>query len=92
MQGRWIIHLLQHMRQKNLAKVEPAKSAEQQWRQTVLDVGAMGLFSKAKTSPYMGSNVDGKAVEILCFAGGLPLYQKICEDCAGKEYEGFMFA
>ena len=76
------------MRQHKYTKIEPTQEAENQYRKTVIDISAAALWGKAK-SWYIGANIEGKAVEQLAFAGGVPLYRQLCKSCVDNGYEGF---
>ena len=70
------------------ASVDAQESAEEAWREHVLEVAAATLFPRAD-SWYVGANVPGKPREMLNYPGGLPQYLQRWKDCAAEGYSGF---
>ncbi|KAK7054362.1 hypothetical protein VNI00_003556 [Paramarasmius palmivorus] len=89
-QAEWIKNCLSYMRSKSYSRIETSHSAEVDWRNLVLHIDNLTLMSKTR-SWWNGANIPGKPVEQLNFAGGIPLYGKLCKEKAEKEYEGFTF-
>lgn len=87
-QGDWIIKLLVKMKHGKKTNVVALEEAEHEWKKTITDIWNNSLFSGAN-SWYQGVNIPGKPRETLCFAGGLPLYNSMLQDCENKHYEGF---
>lgn len=87
-QGLWLTTLLSHLRDENLTKIDADPEAERSWREHVLDLGEIGLYTKAK-SWYYGDNIPGKPREALNYMAGLPMYRAKLEESASKGYEGF---
>jgi cation diffusion facilitator CzcD-associated flavoprotein CzcO len=87
-QGDWIAQLLDHLRQRNYARVEATVAAEEAWRAQVLELADATLFPRAD-SWYLGANIPGKPREMLAFSGGLPAYLAKCRASAERGYEGF---
>ncbi len=87
-QGDWIAQLLDHLRQRNYARVEATVAAEEAWRAQVLELADATLFPRAD-SWYLGANIPGKPREMLAFSGGLPAYLAKCRQSAERGYEGF---
>jgi cation diffusion facilitator CzcD-associated flavoprotein CzcO len=87
-QGDWIARLLDHLRQRNYARVEATAPAEEAWRAQVLALADATLFPRAD-SWYFGANIPGKSREMLAFTGGLPAYLAKCRESAERGYEGF---
>jgi cyclohexanone monooxygenase len=87
-QGDWIAQLLDHLRQRNYARVEATVAAEEAWRGQVLELADATLFPRAD-SWYLGANIPGKPREMLAFSGGLPAYLAKCRESAERGYEGF---
>jgi hypothetical protein len=79
------------MTQNNFTRIEPTVEAEVDWRRKIHELSAAGLWSKAR-SWYMGSNIPGKAVEPLNWAGGLKAYNDVCLENAERGYEGFVLS
>ena len=76
------------MRTHGLNQVEAKKSAEQAWRDHVIDIGDQGLFPEAK-SWYFGDNVPGKPREALNYMAGMPEYRRRLWDSAENNFAGF---
>ncbi|THU96065.1 FAD dependent oxidoreductase [Dendrothele bispora CBS 962.96] len=88
MQSDWVIKCIQHMKKNKLTRIEATPEAEEEWRNLNINVAAGTLLGKAK-SWYNGSNIPGKVVEPLNFAGGLPYYYSLIKEKEEKGYEGF---
>jgi cation diffusion facilitator CzcD-associated flavoprotein CzcO len=88
LQGDWIAQLLDHVRQRNFARVEATVPAEEAWRAQVIKIASGTLFPRAD-SWYLGANIPGKPREMLSFAGGLSTYMATCNESAERGYEGF---
>jgi cation diffusion facilitator CzcD-associated flavoprotein CzcO len=88
LQGDWIAQLLDHLRQRNYARIEATVAAEEAWRAQVLELADATLFPRAD-SWYLGANIPGKPREMLAFSGGLPAYLAKCRESAERGYEGF---
>src|SRR5882757_1170442 len=87
-QGDWVARLLDHLRQRNLTRIEATVAAEEAWRAQVLELADATLFPRAD-SWYLGANIPGKPREMLSFTGGLPAYLEKCRESAELGYEGF---
>jgi cation diffusion facilitator CzcD-associated flavoprotein CzcO len=90
-QGDWIVDCIQHMKQKNLARVDATKDAEEKWKDNVANLVNITLFPETK-SWYFGDNIPEKPRESLNYAGGVPRYLDECKDCARNGYTGFVMA
>lgn len=58
-QSDWIVGVIEGMREKGLKKINPTEKAEQQWRDVVKKLSAMGLRDKVD-SWWNGANIPGK--------------------------------
>lgn len=88
-QGDWIISLLESMKSRNQRRIDVESAAEESWTRETNEIANGTLFAKAETW-YMGSNIPGKPREALNYMGGLPLYKKALQSCAGSGYAGFV--
>jgi cation diffusion facilitator CzcD-associated flavoprotein CzcO/acetyl esterase/lipase len=86
----WVSNCLAHMRERQLATVEPTPVAEAGWVQHVNDCADITLFPRAN-SWYMGANVPGKARVFLPYIGGVDRYRKACDEVVSRNYLGFAF-
>ncbi|KAF5365001.1 hypothetical protein D9757_011431 [Collybiopsis confluens] len=89
MQGDWLTGLMKHAQTNKIEYIEARREAEEGWRQLVMGINAMTLFSTGK-SWYNGNNIPNKPVEPLSFVGGVPLYMQQCKECAENNYQGFI--
>lgn len=69
--------------------MEATKDAEDDWVTQVNDVASGTLYPQAN-SWYMGANIPGKPQVFMPYIGGVGVYRQICNDVAGKGYEGFV--
>ena len=88
LQGDWITKCLERMRSHGFKRVEAERSAEQAWREHVIDIGDQGLFPEAK-SWYFGDNIPGKPREALNYMAGMPEYRRRLWHSADHDYLGF---
>jgi cation diffusion facilitator CzcD-associated flavoprotein CzcO len=84
----WITDCIEHMREHDIAEVEPTVEAEDGWVEHVEEVGNMTLYPTAD-SWYMGSNVPGKPRVFMAYIGGVGVYRQKCDEVAANGYEGF---
>jgi len=84
----WIADCLAWLRERDIAGIEAAQQAEDQWVAHVNEVAQATLYPRA-ASWYMGANIPGKPRVFLPYIGGVPVYRQICDDVAAKGYEGF---
>ena len=84
----WIAGIIEYMRQRGLAAIEPEASAEDEW---VGHVGEMAGRTLRYTcsSWYLGVNIPGKPRVFMPYIGGFPKYVERCNEIAGNGYEGF---
>jgi cyclohexanone monooxygenase len=86
----WVTESLVHMRARNLAVMEPALEAEDDWVEHVNVVAHKTLFPLAD-SWYMGANIPGKPRVFMPYVGGVGRYRKICAAVVADGYRGFEF-
>lgn len=79
-----------HMRDAELATIEPDLDAEDAWVDHVQEVAHRTLFPQAN-SWYMGANIPGKPRLFMPYIAGVGAYRKICEDVVEEGYRGFRF-
>jgi len=79
-----------HMRERNLASMEPELKAEDDWVDHVQEVAHGTLFPKA-ASWYMGANIPGKPRIFMPYVGGVGNYRRRCEQIVADGYTGFRF-
>jgi cyclohexanone monooxygenase len=81
---------LVHMRERDLALIEPQRDAEDEWVEHVQQVADATLFPRAD-SWYMGANIPGKPRLFMPYIGGVGRYRRICEEVVADGYRGFRF-
>jgi len=85
----WIADCIAHLREHDIATIEPSGDAEDAWVDHVREVGEASLYPRAK-SWYMGANIPGKPRVLLPYVGGVGVYREICEAVAAQGYDGFV--
>lgn len=88
-QGEWIVKCITYMKENGLRSIEPSTNAEKEWSNHVEEIGALGLFSQAK-SWYFGDNIPGKKRQCLNYMAGMPAYKEQIWRSAGNGYAGFI--
>jgi cation diffusion facilitator CzcD-associated flavoprotein CzcO len=88
----WITDCIAHMRKHGLTRIEATPEAMDWWVAQVNAAAEATLLPQAKHSWYLGANVPGKPRVFMPYAGGMPVYRKICADVASKGYEGFVLS
>jgi cyclohexanone monooxygenase len=84
----WIATCMSYLRERGLDRIEATVAAQDSWFAHVGEVARGTLFVSAK-SWFMGANIAGKPRMFMPYAGGVPAYRKICDDVAGRGYDGF---
>jgi cation diffusion facilitator CzcD-associated flavoprotein CzcO len=88
----WIADCISYMRANGLERIEARPEAVDKWVAEVNDVASKTLLPLAKHSWYLGANIPGKPRVFMPYAGGMVRYREICNDVAGRGYEGFSLA
>ena len=86
----WITDCIEHMEHAGIDSIETTQEAMTEWVQHVNDMANATLMPKANHSWYHGSNVPGKPVVFMPYAGGIPRFRKICDEVAADGYRGFV--
>ena len=79
-----------YMRDKGFERVEANPTAEAEWIRKAHSLTAKRLISDVSNWAD-GSNIPGKPVALVFYAGGFNAYRKLCDEVAAKGYEGFEF-
>ncbi|MER8950768.1 NAD(P)/FAD-dependent oxidoreductase [Mesorhizobium sp. M0809] len=85
---KWIAECIAYLIDVDAEYIEATASAEETWMEQVRKTAEGTLYIQAK-SWYLGVNVPGKPAVFMPYVGGLPTYQKICDDVANEGYRGF---
>jgi cyclohexanone monooxygenase len=84
----WIADCAAYMREHGCELMEANQDAEDNWVAHANDVAHGTLYPQAN-SWYMGANIPGKPRIFMPYIGGVGQYRQICNEVAGKGYEGF---
>ena len=89
----FITNAIQHLRQNNIAAMEPSTAAEEDWTQHTIDVANMTVMPLGVkvNSWFMGSNIPGKAQIINVYFGGANNYYDRCDLVVKNGFEGYNF-
>ena len=90
-QAQFLDKAFQEMQKKNITRFEAKESAEKDWTKRVHDAWYITLFPQAK-SWYQGSNIPGKKVEPLNFAGGMTEYTKALDESLQNNLQAWQTA
>ena len=85
----WIAECLQHLRSRELSRVEATAEAEEDWVIHVKEVADSTLYPLAN-SWYLGANIPGKPQVFMPYVGGFGPYKKKCDEVVANGYEGFL--
>jgi cation diffusion facilitator CzcD-associated flavoprotein CzcO len=84
-----VVHLLEHMRAKDLTSVEASPRVEREWMALVEAMAAPTFFAKTENW-YTGSNVEGKRRGIVNFVNLVLYRQKLAEEI-GSHFAAMQF-
>ena len=84
----WVVDCMVHLRDHDLATVEPTVDAEDKWVDLVNSSAEATLYPLAN-SWYMGANIPGKPRAFTPYVGHAGDYRKTCAEVAANGYEGF---
>ena len=85
----WIRDCITYMNKKGYSLIETSKKASEDWGDEVNAVANKTLLPTVKHSWYLGANIPGKPQVFMPYAGGLPKYDKICNESKNNNYKGF---
>ena len=86
----WITKCIDDLKSNKKLTIEATDAAAQEWKKEVHKAAETGMFLKTSHSWYLGTNIDGKPVGFIPYAGGLNKYRAICEDSSVNNYKGFL--
>jgi cyclohexanone monooxygenase len=89
-QGDWVVALLEHLRDRDLTRLEATPDAGEQWSAHLDQIAAATLFPLAD-SWYMGANVPGKHRQLLNHPIS-DVYLDRLASSAAEGYAGFTLA
>ena len=84
-------NLIEHAEQVGQAVIETDGPTEADWMDHVANVAQQSLYRYAANanSWYAGSNVPGKKVVFMPYAGGVGKFESILEDVTAAGFRGF---
>jgi cation diffusion facilitator CzcD-associated flavoprotein CzcO len=86
----WAVGLMVDAKHRGITEVEPRRDAAQAWTAHVAEVAERTLFPMAKSSWYLGSNIDGKKRVFMPYIGGFGNYRTSLDDVAAQGYPGLV--
>ena len=86
----WVIDLITAARDRGITEVEPRRDAARAWTDHVAEVAEATLFPRARSSWYLGANIDGKKRVFMPYVGGFGTYRTHCDDVAARGYAGLV--
>ena len=86
----WAIQLMLTVARRGITEVEPRPDAARAWTQHLADAAARTLFPKARSSWYLGANIEGKKRVFMPYAGGFGNYRRYLDDVAEQGYPGLV--
>jgi cation diffusion facilitator CzcD-associated flavoprotein CzcO len=86
----WAVDLILSARQLGVTEIEPRFDAARVWTDHVAQVADQTLFPKARSSWYLGTNIEGKKRVFMPYVGGFGTYRRHCEDVARQNYAGLV--
>lgn len=84
----WISDFLVWAGDRGVTRIEPSRSAAQQWTAHVQDLADKTLYPNT-ASWYTGGNIEGKPRVFLPYVGGYNGFRNKCDDIANRDYDGF---
>jgi cation diffusion facilitator CzcD-associated flavoprotein CzcO len=88
----FVTDLIAHAQAGEATVIEADAEAERQWMEHVAEVadGSLYRYAYKANSWYTGSNVPGKKVVFMPYAGGVGTFETILEQAAADGYRGFL--
>lgn len=84
----WIVDCLTWLRSRGAITIEADQGEETWWGDQVTQAFEGTLYAHAQ-SWYRGTNIEGKATQVLIYCGGLGYYRGICDEISKDNYRGF---
>ena len=89
LQQEWIAYCMRHLREQQLAVLEPAAESEEAWANEVSALANATLFPRTD-SWWTGANIPGTPRYFSAYLNGNMYYQRIAE-VTSMGYAGFEF-
>ncbi len=84
----WIADALTYMHEHGKNRIEPERTAQDEWVDHVNKVADSTLYPLAN-SWYVGANIPGKPRVFMPYVGGFAGYKRQCDAIAAEGYRGF---
>ncbi|KAL3474784.1 hypothetical protein BJX99DRAFT_247982 [Aspergillus californicus] len=75
----FIADTIAKMEKEGLCSVEPTEQAEDQWKERISSISRWTLFVE-NDSWWTGASISRKKKELLVYIGGIPSYEKECQE------------
>ena len=86
----WAVELMRAAKRRGITEVEPRSDAARAWTDYVAQAAERTLFPKARSSWYLGANIDGKKRVSMPYAGGFGNHRRHLDDVAQQGYSGLV--
>ena len=86
----WAVGLMVDALGSGITEVEPRRDAARAWTEHVAEAAERTLFPRAKSSWYLGANIEGKKRVFMPYAGGFGNYRTCLDDTAQRGYPGLV--
>ncbi len=86
----WAIALMVAARRRGITEVEPRRDSALAWTNHVAEAAEQTLFPRARSSWYLGANVEGKKRVFMPYIGGFGNYRRNLDDVAHQGYPGLV--
>lgn len=90
-QARWVESTMKEIEKNGITRFEATQEQEDDWTRRTHEAWSASLFPRAK-SWYQGSNIPGKRVEPLNWAGGIPAYIETLDTSIANNFQGWVTA
>jgi cyclohexanone monooxygenase len=88
-QGEWVTQCIRHMRARGYDYIEARPEAEDRFLKLHGEISNATLIPQTD-SWWTGTNIEGKARQLLSWCGGFPAYRQLCDEEAAAGYPGFI--
>jgi len=86
----WAVGLMVDALGSGITEVEPRRDAARAWTDHVAEAAERTLFPRARSSWYLGANIEGKKRVFMPYAGGFGNYRTHLDDTARRGYPGLV--
>jgi len=90
-QAEWIDRTIKSCEEKGITRIEAKEEAEEDWSRRLKEKWDASLFPLAK-SWYQGSNIPGKRIEPLNWAGGMVAYVETLDKSVQNDFQDWIIS